>query len=161
MQDNGFNPMSSATGMHSMPKNSLVKGVIIPSVVILIIILAGVGTGWMLSKNTSKKAVVGNNVSNVDKAPGAEVSNNGNEVGINDTQTFSDTATGTLQEGGIEGEGSHHLERPGGANQTVYITSSVVDLDQFVGKKVTVWGQTLKGKKAGWLMDVGRVKIEE
>jgi hypothetical protein len=31
-------------------------------------------------------------------------------------------------------------------------------LNEFVGKKVRVWGETHAGKKAGWLMDVGRVE---
>jgi hypothetical protein len=26
---------------------------------------------------------------------------------------------------------------------------------------VKVWGETFKGQKAGWLMDVGRVKVME
>jgi hypothetical protein len=30
-----------------------------------------------------------------------------------------------------------------------------------VGKKVQVWGETFKGQKAGWLMDVGRIKALE
>jgi len=34
-------------------------------------------------------------------------------------------------------------------------------LDQFVGRKIQIWGETYKAQKAGWLMDVGRVKILE
>jgi len=37
--------------------------------------------------------------------------------GSNDTKTFKDTAEGTLKEGGIDGEGAFHLERPGGDSQ--------------------------------------------
>ena len=66
---------------------------------------------------------------------------------------------GNLESGGINGEGTHKLIRPGGDSQTVYLTSSVLDLNQFVGKKVKVWGQTFSAKKAGWLMDVGRVEV--
>ncbi len=80
-------------------------------------------------------------------------------VGIADKKTFKDKAEGVLKEGGIDGEGNFHLERPGGASQNVYLTSSTVDLSQFIGKKVRVWGQTFKGEKAGWLMDVGLVEI--
>ena len=39
--------------------------------------------------------------------------------------------------------------------------SSVIDLDQYVGKKVEVWGLTLDAVKASWLMDVGRLKVLE
>ena len=66
---------------------------------------------------------------------------------------------GTLVEGGIEGEGTHHLERPGGPSQNVYLTSTAIDLQSLVGKKVHVWGETLSGIKAGWLMDVVKVKV--
>ena len=79
--------------------------------------------------------------------------------GIADKKTFKDKAEGILKEGGIDGEGNFHLERPGGPSQNVYLTSSTVDLSQFIGKKVRVWGQTFKGEKAGWLMDVGLVEI--
>jgi hypothetical protein len=65
-----------------------------------------------------------------------------------------------VKEGGIEDEGQYHLVRPGGDSQNVYMTSSSVDLAQFIGKKVKVWGQTQAAKKAGWLMDVGRVQVE-
>ena len=80
---------------------------------------------------------------------------------MDDVKTFRDRAEGTLKEGGIDSEGTHHLERPGGTSQSVYLTSSVVDLDQFIDKKVEVWGETIGAKKAGWLMDVGKIKILE
>lgn len=80
-------------------------------------------------------------------------------VGITDKKTFKDTAEGTLKEGGIDGEGNFHLERPGGASQNVYLTSTTVDLSQYVGKKVRVGGETFSAEKAGWLMDVGYVEI--
>ena len=85
----------------------------------------------------------------------------GTVVGSNDTKTFKDTATGSLKEGGIEGEGQFHLVRPGGASQNVYLTSSSVDLSKFVGRKIKVWGETEKAQYAGWLMDVGRVEVIE
>lgn len=80
-------------------------------------------------------------------------------VGIKDKKTFRDTAEGILREGGIDGEGNFHLERPGGSSQNVYLTSSTVDLSQFIGKRVKVWGETFAGQKAGWLMDVGLVEV--
>ncbi|GAB4219374.1 MAG: hypothetical protein Fur009_5260 [Candidatus Microgenomates bacterium] len=80
-------------------------------------------------------------------------------IGIADKKTFKDQAEGILKEGGIDGEGNFHLERPGGESQNVYLTSTTVDLSQYIGKKVRVWGQTFSSEKAGWLMDVGLVEI--
>lgn len=84
----------------------------------------------------------------------------GDIFGSADEKAFNTTATGVLDKGGINGEGTHKLVRPGGVSQTVYLTSSVIDLDQLVGHQVTIWGETFKGQKAGWLMDVGRAKVE-
>ncbi len=80
-------------------------------------------------------------------------------AGIVDKKTFKDSAEGTLKEGGIDGEGNFHLQRPGGESQNVYLTSTTVDLSLYLGKKVKVWGQTFEGEKAGWLMDVGLVEV--
>lgn len=79
--------------------------------------------------------------------------------GVPDEKTFKDQTQGVLIMGGLEGEGSHTLLRPGGVSQNVYLTSSVVDLDQFNNMEIRVWGETFKGQKAGWLMDVGRVEV--
>lgn len=83
----------------------------------------------------------------------------GETYGVDDTKAFTDTAEGEMTSGGIDGEGSHHLARQGGKSQNVYLTSSIIDLDQFVGRQVKVWGQTFEAQKAGWLMDVGRLEI--
>jgi len=72
---------------------------------------------------------------------------------------FKDSAEGYLEAGGIDGEGSHKLLRPGGVSQTVYLTSSITDLDKFIGMNVKVYGETYQGQKAGWLMDVGKVEV--
>lgn len=140
--------------------SNFLKGVLLPSTVILVVILGGAATGWFLSQKLGTNSGMNVGLDGYSKAPGATVSEGGKEVGSSQTN-FKDQAEGTLQKGGIEGEGTHHLERTGGASQTVYLTSSVVDLDQFVGKKVQVSGETFSGKKAGWFMDVGKVKILE
>ncbi len=116
----------------------------------ILVILAGVATGFYLS-NLKKKA------SSRVASPSAVQTKN--EIGITDEKTFKDSAEGVLKEGGIEGEGMFHLERPGGDSQNVYLTSTAVDLGSFVDKKVQVWGQTIAARKAGWLMDVGKIKI--
>lgn len=126
-----------------LPKKMLFGG--------LVIILAGVLTGYILSTSSSKG---GSGIT-----PGTGGVSTGKTVGSTDTKTFPDSAEGNLESGGLNGEGTHKLIRPGGDSQTVYLTSSVLDLNQFVGKKVKVWGQTFSAQKAGWLMDVGRVEV--
>lgn len=85
----------------------------------------------------------------------------GTSYGSKDENIFPDKAEGIVVEGGVGGEGSHHLVRTGGVSQNVYMSSSVVDLDLVAGARVQVWGQTMNAKKAGWLMDVGRLKVLE
>lgn len=119
---------------------------------LVVVMLLGIGVGYYFAKNGTPTYL--------SNTPGS-VTSNGNTmvVGSNDTKTFKDMAEGLLKEGGIEGEGQYHLVRPGGDSQNVYLTSSFVDLSQFVGKKIKVWGETQTAQKAGWLMDVGRVEV--
>lgn len=121
-------------------------------VVFGILLVLGVVTGFFLAnQRASSSAFV---------AGTAENAQSGTAVGSTDTKTFKDSATGTLEIGGLDGEGTHQLVREGGPSQTVYLISSVVDMDQFAGKEVTVWGQTMDAKKAAWLMDVGKIEIK-
>jgi hypothetical protein len=80
-------------------------------------------------------------------------------VTIEDKDTFADSATGYIEKGGVDGEGSHKLLREGGETQTVALTSSVVDLDKLAGTEAKIYGETFKADKAGWFMDVGRVEV--
>ena len=136
-----------------MTKRNSANKTFLPLVVgIALMILAGIGTGYALSRS---------------KVQGVTVSETGTRMVKTETvvgsldETFSDEAEGILVEGGIEGEGSHHIERDGGPSRYVYITSSVVALDDYVGKKVKVWGETHDAQKAGWLMDVGKLEVLE
>lgn len=141
------------------PDSNFLRGVLIPSLVILVIIAGGLATGWFIFQKGGINSKTGQQtVSGYTTAPGALVSKGGKEVG-SDKANFKDTAEGILKKDGIDGEGTHHLERTGGVSQNVYLTSSVLDLDQFIDKKVQVSGETFSGKKAGWLMDVGKVKV--
>src|SRR5579859_6724269 len=114
-----------------------------------IVVFAGLGVGWFVS---GKKA---GNV--VNRSAGSAIIVTQTEAGAADASSFKDTATGTLQTGGIRGEGTYHLDRPGGSTQTVYLNSTVIDMKPFVGKKVQVWGQTQASQYAPWLMDVGKI----
>ena len=139
-------PISQFDEKEDRPKQTK-KGIILGAVV-LVIIGVGIFTGYLLSSRSAGGGV----------ALGPGVEQKGSEVGSVDVKTFKDTAEGVLEKGGIDGEGTHKLIREGGPSQTAYLTSSVINLDQFVGKKVQVWGETFAGQKAAWLMDVGRVK---
>ena len=116
-----------------------------------LVVLGGVGVAWMLSSKVINKS--GTSVA----APGAKATST--EAGVLDPKVKYDNATGDLKEGGIGSEGTYHIERDGGPSHFVYLTSSVVDLGSFVGKKVEVWGETLASKKAGWLMDVAKIQV--
>ncbi len=130
------------------------KNTFVPLLFIVFVVLAGVGTGWFLSGGALAKKT---GIPQGQGAPGAK--EGANEAGIADESTFSDMAEGTLEKGGIEGDGTHTLVRNGGPSKYVALTSTVIDLDSFAGKKVQVWGQTLTAQKAPWLMDVGKIKI--
>lgn len=123
------------------------------------VLLVGLGSGYLL-KNKTGSAVRSDGPVIARNVPEAGLKE-GDIIGMQDVNTFKDSSTGVLQKGGVDGEGSHHLLRPGGVSQTVYLTSSVIDLDEFEGHQITVWGETFKGQRAGWLMDVGRVKVEK
>lgn len=133
----------------------------VPIAVVLVVgfftIMVGAATGWgsygVFSETPEPETTT------VTQITSESSIKNGSVFGSNDTETFPDIAEGFLESGGINGEGSHKLLREGGPSQTVYLTSSVTDLEKLVGMQVKVWGETFKGQKAGWLMDVGRVEI--
>ncbi|TEU02687.1 hypothetical protein E3I18_00540 [Candidatus Woesebacteria bacterium] len=139
--------------LKKFPKSSP-KTTALYAVIALLVVSAGIGTGWLLSGRSGKVGGSGTGV-----VPG--VKEGQKEAGLSDEETFRDSAEGTLEEGGVNGEGTHHLVREGGSSQNVYLTSTVIDLQSFAGKKVTVWGETIAAQKAGWLMDVGRIKVVE
>jgi len=118
-------------------------------------IFIGILTGFLLTKLPFKLESIGNK----------KITKNEDVVkrsaGLMDKKVFKDVAEGILKEGGIDGEGNFHLERPGGPSQNVYLTSSTVDLSLYVDKKVRVYGQTFAAQKAGWLMDVGYIEVLE
>ena len=126
----------------------------------LAIVAAGVGTGFGIYSITKAK---GSSVE-LSGAPGTVTADQiavGKTYGAEDGKKFPDQSEGIVQKGGMDGEGTHHLVRPGGASQTVYLTSSVVDLDLFIGHKVQVRGETFSAQKAAWFMDVGSVNVLE
>lgn len=144
--------------IHEFSKETLKSSFTSKIIALLIgVVFLGLISGYFLASKNGSSLTTGKTVNLSD---GASVSK-GIIVGSNDTKTFKDTAEGILKEGGIDGEGAFHLERTGGESQTVYLTSSSVDLSKFIGKKIKVWGQTQKAQRASWLMDVGRVEVLE
>ena len=117
-------------------------------IISILVVLAGIGTGYLLSgvkRNVPKIGTSG------------EIKNTQDEAGIKDVSGY-ETTDGVLEEGGIGGEGTYHLVRGSGPSQYAYLTSSVIDMSPFVGEKVQIWGNTISGKKAGWLLDVVKIK---
>lgn len=141
---------------HSIqPASSALSSKII--ILFLVIIVLGIGGGYLLATYHNSKIPGGSASTTATNSSSVVV---GATYGTNDTSTFKDTAEGVVQKGGINGEGQYHLVRPGGDSQNVYMTSSTVDLSQFIGHKVKVWGATQKAQYAGWLMDIGKVEVE-
>jgi len=122
-------------------------------VIFSIVIVLGIVTGFLIFFGKQLLAGKQNQALDLSLMKKGETS-----AGIQDKKTFRDKTEGILREGGIDGEGQFHLERPGGESQNVYLTSTTVDLSQYLGKKVKVWGETFKAEKAGWLMDVGLIE---
>jgi len=145
---------SSAPKVSVGGKTDVLSTQVVAMVVVGAIIL-GVGSGFIGNMIAS-----GMNFGSLSNSGDTTSSDSKKEsAGVMDKKTFPDSAQGLLKEGGMEGEGSYHLERPGGKSQNVYLTSTAVDLSIFVGKKVKVWGQTFAAEKAGWLMDVGYIEV--
>jgi hypothetical protein len=150
---------NTATGMKGTPNMKAASKVFLP--LCLVVIIGGALTGLGLNKLSAKGSgdtFEGQTITKT--ATNVASIQNGQIFGSADASSFKDNAEGYLEAGGIDGEGSQHLLRAGGASQTVYLTSSVTDLSKFEGMQVKVWGETFKGQKAGWLMDVGRVQVQ-
>lgn len=127
------------------------------------ILVLGIGSGWLMANfaKGGKGITIGLNKDNAKTVTSA-----GEEIKVGETygksdQSFKDSAVGVIEKNGKNGEGTHRLLREGGESQTAYLTSSVLDLDDFVSRKVEVHGETFAAQKVGWLMDVGSIKILE
>lgn len=154
--DNQTSSYNSAgtTPLKSTPMNNRLQKTIIISSIIAVV--AGVATGFGGYKLMAKSQQP---VGPATQPVTGQALKAGDVFGSQNTDAFKDSAQGYLTKGGLDGEGSHKILRPGGETQTVYLTSSVTDLDQFDGMEVKIWGETFKAQKAGWLMDVGRVEV--
>ena len=145
-----LNPVKPTVVRKIDTSSSLNKNIVL-GIISVVVVLAGIGAGYLFS-GVSKSSTLN---------PANEIIVTKNEAGIADESKFSTTTDGVLEEGGIGGEGNYHLVRGSGPSQYAYLTSSAVDLEPFLGKKVQIWGETMSGKKAGWLIDVGKIKVME
>ena len=132
---------------------------------IVIVVVAIISGFWISRFLPTRQSVVDSDLGTSKNVEAAKIIE-GQEIktGVtygNLSQNFSDSAVGTIKAGGVNNEGTHTLLRDGGVTQNAALTSSVVDLDLFVGKKVQVSGETNDSNKAGWFMDVGSIKILE
>ena len=121
---------------------------------VLVFVIGGIATGWFLSGGKFSKE-------NKNASQNSQVKSTKNETeeGTLDESVKYQEAEGMLVAGGIKGEGTYHIERDGGPTKYVYLTSTVISIDRFVGKKVKVWGETISGIYAPWLMDVAKIQI--
>ena len=111
-------------------------------------VVLGTLTGYIISQKSTTLQTPGGNLT-VTTAKNAQA----------DTKTFKDFAEGTIKakpQVDEYAEGTHTLIRESAV--PVALTSSVVDLSKYEGKKVKVFGETQKALKEGWLMDVGKVE---
>jgi hypothetical protein len=147
------------------PQTSAPFSIPVVLVVIVISLLLGFGLSRMFPKSgkssisllnqiTTEKPVSADNITSSEQLVVGKIYGNSEK-------TFKDTATGVVEKGNINGEGTHILNREGGPSQRASLTSSAVDLDLFVGKKVEVKGETNASTKTSWLLDVGSIKILE
>ena len=135
---------------NQMSLNRLLMLILVGSVIF------GTGAGYLLSIN----AQTGNSV----VTPAApEDTKDPAKSAASDNRTFRDFAEGTIKKREVPKnndtyvEGTHVLVRDKAV--PVALTSSVVDLSEYEGKKVKVLGETQKAIKEGWLMDVGKVEV--
>lgn len=114
------------------------------------IILLGSGLGLLVSRKKSLK---------IEGASTEQLVKTDKQAGIKNCK--GDQATGTLEKTSGKEQGTHKLIREGGPSQTIYMVSSVIDLEEYVGKKMDICGDTQKLQGVSWFMDVTQVKIVE
>jgi hypothetical protein len=153
-------PQISTPTDSQIPKNS--KTIIFIIIVLAIVSGFWASRFWPLGKSNKSltDSLSSKDIASADTIKNKEELVVGKYYG-NTAKSFKDTATGTIEKGSINGEGTHILNREGGKSQRASLTSSVVDLDLFVGKNVEIKGETNSSTKTSWLLDVGVIKILE
>ena len=150
-------PQTSGSGTQPIEpiKSGKPLAKLLPFLLFIVIIGAGIVTGLVLSSINKAQSQSGDILSEEDLSP---------EIKQNFSQTFKDEAEGIVEKNDDfekYAQGPWKLIRTGGESQTAYLTSSVMDLDEFIGKKVKVYGETFGSDQVSWLMDVGKVEVIE
>ena len=145
-----------------MPKNDQATEKIAP-LYLVIMAVSGIFISFWISRflptsANKSSSLTGSNLQSADKISSSADIEIGKVYG-DANGTFSDTATGTIEKGSINGVGTHILNRQGGISQRASLTSSVVDLDMFIGRLVDIKGETNDSDKTSWLLDVGQIKV--
>lgn len=126
---------------------------LLPLLIVVLVVAAGIFSGLVFSSRGKSEKQAQTAIKNEeDLSP---------EIQESFSKTFRDEAEGSIEKNDEldkYSQGTHKLVRPGGESQTAYLTSTVLDLDQYVGKKVKVFGETFGSSQVGWLMDVGKVE---
>jgi len=151
-----LNLQGNMAALRRVPAKNLLSKIkpALPILIIVAVVAVGIFTGLVFSsRSKNAKLAAGAAMSEENLPPEQKKSFN---------QTFRDSAEGVIQKNDLDkvSQGTHKLIRPGGEDQTAYLTSSVLDLDQYVGKKVKVTGETYGSSEVGWLMDVGKVEVK-
>lgn len=126
---------------------------LLPIIIVVIVVSLGIVSGLLLSSKSKSSQ------SSTQGALSEENLSGEQKQSFN--QTFRDQAEGVIERNDDldkYAQGTHKLIRPGGEDQTAFLTSSVLDLDEYNGKKVKVFGETFGSSQVGWLMDVGKVE---
>lgn len=115
--------------------------------VLVISVIAGIGTGYFMSTS------MGQRIPLLNKNP---------EHASEDAKTFRDFAEGKVtkkpdEKNNSNNQGTHLLLRDGAT--PVLLTSSVLELSEYENKKVKIYGETNSLPGAGWFMDVGRIEV--
>ena len=125
----------------------------LPILLVAVLIAGGIVTGLLFSNRTKARGIQntlpqeGQDLNQEQKQSLQVVTRDSAEGTLEKNDKFEETA-----------QGQWKLIRPGGESQTAYLTSSFLDLDKYVGKKVKVYGETLGSDKVGWLMDVAKAE---
>lgn len=155
MEELNLGPSPQESELRKVPPRFFPKvTAILPIFIIVVVVAAGVLTGLVLASRSKYKAssasaaIEGENLNEEQKQSVQTVTRDQAEGTIEKNDKFEETA-----------QGQWKLIRPGGESQTAFLTSSYLDLDEYVGKKVKVYGETLGSDKVGWLMDVAKVEV--
>lgn len=158
MDEQQIHSKTEPTTLREAPKKFLPSNFsrFLPLVIVVVIVLAGIYSGLVISSISKSKSLSQSLVSEEEELP--------EEKKQEYQMVTRDQAEGTLEKNDKfeeTAQGQWKLIRPGGESQTAYLTSSYLDLDEYVGKKVKVFGETLGSDKVGWLMDVAKVEVTD